>query len=334
MRTAALFSLSFFLPFCSFAAAPYSNLDARPPKKTLRIFKLLPGMEASLPLVEPFLPEGFSSICKKVKDTDGAVYYWGQESHLKEYQQDPNSLTGMVIKVTKSSEITQIGSNRFSIDSRLEKWMASGFGRIAFKKGRWGIFPIREVKVRSSKNHQGYKLFVGLNDKSQQVLVFELLYPSYLKEPPRSYKKVWDEFVKKTTFLKQKDLMVARDQSIHKGYTDIKGLSEVVRFKALKRLHDHTILLTIVTPKDSNIVVNVHRVEDQFGIDKLMLPSSEGHVSMDITLIEGKHSGIRKESIVYYDYCDQFPFSSDFLSTGCFLKTSNSRILLFQTQES
>lgn len=307
--------------------APYTSLDTKHKKEGMRIFNLLPGLNEMTPLVEPALPADF--ICLEKKNSKGSTtYYWGREKDIIAYQQDSAGLTGMLLKVEVPANAYQEGHDRFSMDGRYERWMASGFSQIVAKKGRWGMFPTREIKMKGPKKREHYKLWVGLNSETRRVLMVELIYPKYLKAPADSYKRVWNTFVTKTSLLKPGDLMLAYGQGIYKGYTDIKGQSEVVRFKVHKRRKDSRLLVEVLTSSNPDIVMDVRQVTDHATPHVDLF--SPGFVTFDVCLAEaGKHKYFDKVK-VYYEHCDLFPFTVDFLSLGRFLKNPHPQVVIFQ----
>ncbi|PCI77281.1 hypothetical protein COB21_03220 [Candidatus Aerophobetes bacterium] len=327
LRVIAVIAVFYTSLFYGANNCPYTTFNTQHKKNAIRIFQLLPGLGKMLPLVDPCLPAEFIAITEE--DSEGRLqYYWGERKHLDAYKEDPSKLTGMLVKVSLPSNFSQMGHDRFNIDTNYAKWMASGFGQILVNKGKWGIFPTREIRMQCPKKRAHYKLCVGLNDESKQVLVFELMYPVYLKSPAQVHLKIWKDFITKTALLNHSELMVARGQSVHKGYTDVRGVSEVVRFKAQKRLSDNRVFLQIFTPNSANMVVDVQSAKDRPALYGDIV--SPGYLDIDMTLIEKQHRGVRKTIQVYYDYCDAFVFSSELLSPGLFLKKPNSQVVIFQ----
>ena len=142
-----------------------------------------------------------------------AGYYWGYQAHLDEYFANPLQCSGCLIHAQISKEVLQIGLDRFSNDSNMKSHLtALGLTEIKLVRGKWGIFPFRELRAKDPKGRIHYRLFVGLNTEDGQTLDFYFIYPSYLMEPTQNQKKVWKDFVLKTRFLDLPHLLAAQEK--------------------------------------------------------------------------------------------------------------------------
>lgn len=175
-------------------------------KSEVRISNLLPYL-VHPPLVEPCLPDDFILGQKKDDSYFSEGYYWGNSMTLQTYFENPSKLNSCLIRAQISSNIKQIGLDRFSSDDKMNDLTAAGFTEIILNKDKWGIFPYRELHAKGPKGRHYYQLWVGLNEESGVTIYFQLIYPEYLSEPTQSQKKIWNDFIKKTSFLSLQDLI-------------------------------------------------------------------------------------------------------------------------------
>ena len=125
--------------------------------REIRISNLLPYV-VHPPLVEPCLPASFT-LGQRDEDpyfTEG--YYWGNQTTLQGYFENPESLNGCLIRAQVSINVSQVGLNRFSNDGRINDLSAAGFSEIMVNKGKWGIFPIRDLHAKGPKGRHYYQL--------------------------------------------------------------------------------------------------------------------------------------------------------------------------------
>lgn len=225
-----------------------------PPKRVTRIESFLPGFSQP-PSVEPFLPEDF--VLGKQKDDPHFIqgYFWGNEKIIRSYFDDSSSLNGCLIRAQVSSNVTQIGLDRFSSDGKINDLTAVGFTEIMVRRGKWGIFPFREMHARGPKGRHYYQLWVGLNNKNGKTIYFQLLYPEYLNEPTQSQKKIWNDFVKKTSFLNFQDLLL-----LH-GPKEAKTGNKRFEFLVEKRVIDGKFSIWAV-PLKTKVKLEIREIKD------------------------------------------------------------------------
>lgn len=176
----------------------------------IRIFQLLP-LISHPPFVRPHLPSGFTLGKRKDDPTFQKGYYWGYPVDLVNYFSDEEKLKGCIIWAKLSSKAHQVGFDRFSDDHNIIHHLtASGLNEIRISRGKWEIFPFRELRAKEPKGKLLYELLVGLNTEDGQVLEFQLIYPNYLHEPTQDQKQLWQNFVQKTKLLDLRALLVAQ----------------------------------------------------------------------------------------------------------------------------
>ena len=222
-------------------------------KSEVRIANLLPYL-VHPPLVDPCLPPDFI-LGERDEDpyyTQG--YYWGNTKTVESYFENPSALNSCLIRAQVSTNVTQIGLDRFSNDGKTNDLTAAGFTEIFVNKGKWGIFPYREVHAKGPKGRHYYQLWVGLNEESGATIYFQLLYPEYLNEPTQNQKKIWHDFIKKTSFMSLQDLMVFHE--VKKSQA-----AEIpFKFSVEKRLYDNRFAIVIESP--THVEVDVHEVRE------------------------------------------------------------------------
>ncbi|WP_420420723.1 hypothetical protein [Simkania sp.] len=244
----SLFIFAILLPFGLFAAE-----DSNQIKSEVRIANLLPYL-VHPPLVEPCLPSDFALGEREDDPYFSHGYYWGNVKTVQGYFENPSSLNSCIIRAQVSTNVTQIGLDRFSNDGKTNDLTAAGFTEILVNKGKWGIFPYREVHAKGPKGRHYYQLWVGLNEESGATIYFQLLYPEYINEPTQNQKKIWHDFIKKTSFMSLQDLMVFHEVKKPK-IPDVP-----YKFFVEKRLYDNR--YAIMVESQDHIEVDVHEVRE------------------------------------------------------------------------
>ncbi len=270
----------------------------------LRIFQLLPDVSQP-PLVNPCIPQDFTLGVKEDDPFFTGGYYWGTKSNTTDYFADSSSLKGCLIRVQMSTKVTQLGFDRFSCDNNTHDLTAAGFTGVKMHRGKWGIFPYREIHAKGAKGRHYYQMWVGLNTEKGTTLCFQFIYPEYLNEPTQNQKNIWRDFVKKTTLLSMKDLLIARGV-----FPDM----EKVSFSAFKRRCDQKFFIQMEGETAHFKVVRV--AESPF---KLSLPQVEIH---SLITCAGHEASPEKVQIPY-DTVDHFPFETKMLSPTSFQEGEN-----------
>lgn len=222
-------------------------------KSEVRISNLLPYL-IHPPLVEPFLPSDFTLGKKDNDPYFSQGYYWGNSKTIKNYFENPSSLNSCIIRAQVSSNVTQVSLDRFSSDGKINDLTASGFTEIIINKGKWGIFPYRELHAKGPKGRHYYQLWVGLNEESGATIYFQFLYPEYLSEPTQNQKKIWNDFIQKTSFLSLQDLM-----AFHEAKSS-KQRNQAFRFCVEKRRIDNRFVVLLEASDD--LEIDVHEIKD------------------------------------------------------------------------
>lgn len=285
----------------------------------IRILELLPYV-VQPPLVEPCLPEGFI-LGKQIDDpffTEG--YYWGLEKCLDDYFADPALLKGCLIRAQVSTSVSQIGHDRFSNDGKTHDLTAVGFSEIKTHRGKWGIFPFREIVAKGPKGKWYYQMWVGLNTDEGATLCFQLLYPEYLTEPTQTQKDLWKNFVQKTSLLSMSDLLIAR------GVAPQGEKKEVFAFFTLeKRRVDQKFLVKIAPYQESFSHIEVAGVEEVNLLSALEY--GRGHAAIEVVLTDRKDKISSETVMVPYSLVHQFTFENKMLSPKAIEERANFLII-------
>ncbi len=226
----------------------------------IRIFELLPSLDA-IPVVQPYLPAGFQLGKQQSDPTFTQGYYWGYAADLAAYFADTSMLKGCVIHAKLSSDVSQVGFERFSDDQYLvHRLAAKGLTEIRVNRGKWGIFPFRELEAKTPKGKRHYKLWVGLNTEDGQTLEFILLYPRYLQELTQSQKQLWKNFIQKTKLLDLPYLLLAQKRvGERRSQKEAKGPFPL-RMTVEKRRGDHLVLVRIAHTSSPIEVLSLEEV--------------------------------------------------------------------------
>ncbi len=303
----------------------FSSLGAFAQQKTdhIKILKLLPYV-VHPPLVNPYLPSDFTLGEKKDDPYFSTGYYWGDKGSISDYFEDPSALKGCLIRSQVATTVTQTGFDRFSNDGEVNDLTAAGFTEIKVTRGKWGIFPYRELLAKSPRGRRYYQMWVGLNTQEGATLCFQFLYPEYLNEPTQNQKQIWDNFVRRTSLLDMNDLLIARGVDLSADFAEGDKLSQKISFIAQKRRFDQKIFIQIqpIASIDSN--VEILGIEDVRFFNELNLgiPFIEIHATFKDgeTISEKIHTS--------YEIVEQFPFETKMLSLNRFEESEN--YLLFK----
>lgn len=217
----------------------------------IRILNLLPYVVRP-PLVNPYIPQDFILGERAGDPYFSKGYYWGSEGSLTDYFEDPTTLKGCLIRSQVATTVTQQGFDRFSNDGQVNDLTAAGFTEIKIKRGKWGIFPYRELVAKGPRGRKYYQMWVGLNTQEGAALCFQFIYPEYLNEPTQHQKQIWENFVNRTSLLDMDDLLVASGTQVSPEICQGTELSEKFRFIAEKRRFDQKIFIQIKTSPSFN----------------------------------------------------------------------------------
>lgn len=282
----------------------------------IRILNLLPNV-TSPPLVEPFLPADFILGEMENDPYFCSGYYWGGEGSLADYFEDPTTLKGCLIRAQTSVTVKQISHNRFSNDGNTQTLSAAGFTEIVVNKGKWGIFPYRELLAKGPKGKRYYQMWVGLNTDEGATLCFQFLYPEYLNEPTQTQKGIWTNFVKKTRLLSMNDLLVARGVSFPSDLMEEMKIEEQIGLKVEKRRSDQKLFIYLNPIQDFSVL----EIKDNNAAN--IFPLMKSFVAIDalVTIDNGKSS--QEKLQIPYKLVDQFSFDPGMLHPSRFHESAD-----------
>jgi hypothetical protein len=306
-----VFLFSFFFMSLAFAQKRVEEI---------RILNLLPYF-VQPPMVEPCLPDDFL-LGKQADDPYfSRGYHWGSQRTLDDYFEDGGNLKGCLIRAQVSSTVKQIGHDRFSNDGNTQALTAAGFTEIKVNKGRWGIFPYRELLAKGPKGRRYFQMWVGLNTNEGATLYFQFIYPEYLNEPTQTQKSTWSNFVKKTDLMCLSDLMVVRARAIAPDFSMEGKLETGIGLRVEKRRWDQKLLIQTENTQSFSVL---HIQENNFFTDfSLCQPYIE--IEALLSLNEGE---ITQEKLrVSYQVVDTFSFDSKMLQINRF--SEDGDVLLF-----
>lgn len=302
LKYLALFVLAvFFVPCIA------ENAEDELPKE-IRILNLLPYM-VTPPLVNPALPDYFTLGIRKNDPYFSEGYIWGHKNNVEEYFKSEDSLSDCIIRAQISPSIFQIGVDRLNFDDNPNTIMATGLIEYSINKGKWGIFPYRELRAKGPKGRKVYQLWVGLNAEGGATLDFQFIYPAFLNEPTQNQKKVWSDFVKKTTLLNLEDLMLAKGVKAKQVMSDIEMDLSKIHLIAYKRKSDQKLLVMIESFGGLRQNVEVLLIEDFTTFLNGILKTP----SITVTVAQNLESAEVENFQVFYQIVDEFPFRIEFL---------------------
>lgn len=306
-----------FLVFLSISAFAQQKSDE------IRILKLLPYV-VQPPLVNPYLPQDFILGERDEDPYFSTGYYWGAMGSLTDYFEDPTALKGCLIRSQVATAVVQEGFDRFSNDGKVNDLTAAGFTEIKVRRGKWGIFPYRELVAKGPRGRKYYQMWVGLNTQEGATLCFQFLYPEYLNEPTQHQKRIWENFVNRTSLLSMNDLLVAREIQMDPEFDKRHQLSKKIHFVAQKRRFDQKLFIHVqpIIPFNSQIEI--------LGVDEVPFFNAltPGTCSIEIHALLKEGEGEAEKIRTPYEIVDQFSFAPKMLSLSRFVE--NQDYLLFQ----
>ena len=317
-----------YLTFCAllaiFVPCLAGDVSEEVPARDIRIIELLPYM-VNPPLVNPSLPDYFILGTREEDPYFSKGYIWGHRSNIEEYFAEDNSLSDCVIRAQVSPNIFQIGVDRLTFDDSPNTIMATGLIEYTMNKGKWGIFPYRELKAKGPKGRKIYQLWVGLNAEGGATLDFQFIYPAFLNEPTQNQKKVWEDFVKKTVLMSLEDLMLAKGAKAKQVLSDMEKDQSHIHLTAYKRKRDQKLLVVIeslgILSKKPKLL-SIEDVKTPASIFSLKKSCAK------VTLLKGDEDAELEGFEVFYQTVDEFPFRLEFLEISRFQQVG--RHLIFQ----
>ena len=232
----------------SLGAAELSN--ATPSKSDFRILDLLPNLITPL-AVDPGVPTDFVALTPSGNLDPYDWIYWGPKNVLEAYFKDPTSLKEPLIRVKLSGNVAQTGLNSFNNENprelaALKRMSPKDFASI---RTQWGNYPVFAIRTKMN----GKVLFTawtGLNAPEGWTLMFNLVYPEKKGHPTKKDRQLWENFLTKSTQLKDGDYFKALGQDLQEGYTVADIFGAKVKVTAEKRKSDDVmqVVVTLQSP--------------------------------------------------------------------------------------
>ncbi len=275
-------------------------------EKALKIFELLPFV-VHPPLVEPHLPQQFLLGSQNGDPYFSQGYYWGSQNSLDEYFAHQDKLSGCLIRAQISSSVFQSGVDKFSFDRNPNDLAAAGFTEVRMNRGKWGIFPYREVQAKGPKGRRHHQLWVGLNSTEGTTIYFQLIYPTFLNEPTQSQKKIWKDFVMKTGLLNHDDLVLAHGLKQKRRQAERSLTADSISFSVEKRKRDHKFLVRVDSQDER---VHVQSVKECMSVADAL--RSVSVVEIEAIISKNEEQEVRITHIPC-SVVDEFSFGTDLL---------------------
>jgi hypothetical protein len=120
--------------------------------------------------------------------------YWGPKDVLETYFKDEQSLSVPVLRVKLSSNVSQIGPNKFSGDNDLQGMLKKD-PNSKLKSLMWNQYPVQAIELNLN-NKRLFTAWVGMNDpEGHWVLMFNLVYPEKSGHPDILDIELWNNFL-------------------------------------------------------------------------------------------------------------------------------------------
>jgi hypothetical protein len=246
MYRICIFLCSLFAFTHSPVAATSSEQDF---KSDLRILELLPNLTCPL-AVDPALPADFVALSPTGILDPYAWIYWGPKDVLNAHFEDQTSIKKPFIRVKLSGNVAQKipGSLPKDHEEALKKMMQND-PQSYYRESKWGDYPVDAIKIKMA-GQTIRTAWVGLNDpESGWVLMFNLVTPD---NNETAAENLWNDFITKTTQLKDADYFKACGQDLQEGYTLLNVGGAKLKMIAEKRESDGTIQVVVI-PESPNV---------------------------------------------------------------------------------
>ncbi len=212
--------------------------------------------------IDPAIPEDFVASSPSGELNLNDWVYWGPKDALDQYFKNPESLNRSFLRFKLSSNVAQIGPEKFSDEESLKTMEAQNPKAFSSILTKWGEYPVRAVKTEI----QGQPVtiaWVGLNDYgSGWTLMFNLVYPYKSGRPNKEDLRLWDDFISKTKGLKDEEILKAQGQDLQEGFTQIDTSGLRLKMIAEKRKRDG-MLQIVVEPENPNFQIKLIAMEEE-----------------------------------------------------------------------
>lgn len=301
-----------FIFLCSLLACTYPlvAITSSEPnfKSDLRILELLPNLSCPL-AVDPYLPADFIALSLNGVLDPYDWIYWGPKEVLNAYFKDQTSLKEPLIRVKLSGNVAQKtpGSLPKDHEEALKKMMQND-PQSYYRESKWGDYPVDAVKIKMA-GQTIRTAWVGLNDQgSGWVLMFNLVTPD---NNETAAENLWNNFITKTTPLKDADYFKACGQDLQEGYTLLNVGGAKLKMIAEKRASDGT-LQVVVIPESSNVKFHYVDMEEcKMGAEwKHGEPMVKVYGEIQVSKDNWKNI-TRNVSSIFYKTVPEFSFKKD-----------------------
>ena len=238
----------------------------------------------------------------------------GIKKTLNDYFIDPLAIKRCLIRAQVSTKVSQIGLDRFSCDGNTQDLTAAGFTEIKVSRGKWGIFPYRELSAKSPRGRRYYQMWVGLNAEEGATLLFQFFYPNYLNEPTQSQKKIWENFVRKTSLLGHNDLLVAHGAYVKNEFTGraTREIYKKLSIRVEKRQFDQKFLVLVEPLASIETTIEIQGLRDTATLTDFTF--EEPLVEIDFLITERGGEVVLEKVGIVYSVVDQFSFTNKMIS--------------------
>jgi len=215
--------------------APTASYGENPRYDTLKICRMLPNYWTCIPAIEPAIPDNY------VAKFQGKLIYWGTEEDLAKINNDPwETPNSPILAFHLNDIIKQNSENTFTNFKHMFNNMKSrGIKKNTLNDAQWGIYPVKTFQGTLSGEH--YRCaWIGLFDSG-----FTLEVDLFNSTDPEKDKLVWNNFIKNTQCLSEKEQYLARGLDAYNGYTYYRSGDAIVKISVEKRFEDDRIAVLI-----------------------------------------------------------------------------------------
>lgn len=200
--------------------------------------------------------------------------YLGADDTLHEYFTDENNLSEAIIRM----KISDISQNEIedpeARETIKERYAALGYRNFKDLELNWGGHPLYAI----AGDHEATRVFiawVGLNNDSNQTMIFQMIYPADHFNPSDEDKDLWRQFLITSKEAPQKEekepikpveqpKAIVPEQEMQQGYTMVNFGGSKMKVVAEQREEDDKLLIVIV-PLADDINFKLEKAEKDKG---------------------------------------------------------------------
>lgn len=246
--TTLFVSISALTVTIAFAEQTYSKSE-KP-----RINELFPINWLVYPVIEPAIPANYEM--KYLNRGDYTL--WGVAEDLKNFSFEELSNLKEGVFAIRFSQVVQIDETNFSCTEEDLRRQLTDFGAtdLHIRKSMWNYYPVIDA-TGLIDNTKKYNAWIGLDEPEGWVVFVQLLATGNREKDDQ----LWEDFIKNTRQLEERELFIAKGMDMHDGYTHYQHGTASMLVVAEKRESDN-MLAVMIKPENLNTTFNLKGINE------------------------------------------------------------------------